>query len=506
MAAEGAKATLVAIMKDERPYILEWVAYHRLIGFDDIVIYSHDSTDGSRELLDALHRHGILTHRLQQSSIGVKPQVAAYRDAVSRCKTEWIVFLDADEFLALKADTNVKQFIARFARASPRDFVTNFHVKSILKVQDIEIMLVHSAILRQGKFANSSGEEVSLIKGASTPSVVADLAQINHYFIKSKQEFERKKRRGRADFPPEHPELYTTRTDEVFADHDRNEDEDVSLCKFRDAIEREIARLQALVDAPQTAASVLLVGVSHVTALKNAQAARVAGHAAIFDLPTFELVPKYLPIVAHVEGRQALMPDIEPDLRGAVEASPPACVIGAFWGDQHFFMSTANLPRRLDFVLPAEPDLPLDPGAEIVPYDLICDYVRYHCVHVQLLIEATLRVTRAPLYLLPAPPPVADFAAIPGGSSSKHIDGLVAQHGVAPAWLRYKFWRLVSDVYNQMAAAAGAKALPTPPESQAPDGFRRAEYDSTDWIHGNARYGELVLRQIDALLAAKAES
>jgi hypothetical protein len=294
-----------------------------------------------------------------------------------------------------------------------------------------------------------------------------------------------------------------TRTDELFTIQDRNEEADLSLYNFRDAIEREIGRLQKLIDAPQAAPSVLLFGVSHIAALKSAQAAR---NAASFDLPTFELIPKYLPIVTHVEGRQALLPDIEPDLRRAVEESPPALVIGAFWGDQHFFMSTANLPRRLDFVLPSEPDLPLDPDAEIVPYDLIYDYVRYHCVYSQLLIEATLRVTSAPLYLVPAPPPVADFAAIPGGSSNKHIDGLVARHGLAPALLRYKFWRLASDIYTQMAATTGVKTLPAPPQSLATDGFRRAEYNSTDWIHGNSAYGELVLRQIDALLALKAES
>ena len=34
-------------MRDEGPYLLEWVAYHRLIGFTDIVVCSNDCVDGS---------------------------------------------------------------------------------------------------------------------------------------------------------------------------------------------------------------------------------------------------------------------------------------------------------------------------------------------------------------------------------------------------------------------------------------------------------------------------
>jgi len=36
--------SLCAIVKNEARYLLEWVLYHRLIGFDGIVIYESDST------------------------------------------------------------------------------------------------------------------------------------------------------------------------------------------------------------------------------------------------------------------------------------------------------------------------------------------------------------------------------------------------------------------------------------------------------------------------------
>jgi len=94
-------------------------------------------------------------------------------------------------------------------------------------------------------------------------------------------------------------------------------------------------------------------------------------------------------------------------------------------------------------------------------------------------------------------PPIEDFAAIPKGSSSKAIDAMVVEHGPAPALLRYKFWRLVKTIHDEVAAAANVRVLPVPPETVQSNGFRRPEYYSTDWIHANEQYGELVLKQID---------
>lgn len=39
--------TVVTSMKDEGPYLLEWVAYHRAIGFTDIVVAANDCSDGT---------------------------------------------------------------------------------------------------------------------------------------------------------------------------------------------------------------------------------------------------------------------------------------------------------------------------------------------------------------------------------------------------------------------------------------------------------------------------
>ncbi|HSF92434.1 MAG TPA: glycosyltransferase family 2 protein, partial [Paracoccaceae bacterium] len=60
--------TILATMKNEAPFILEWVAYHQIIGFDKFVIFSNDSTDGTTEILDALDRAGIINHYFHQKA------------------------------------------------------------------------------------------------------------------------------------------------------------------------------------------------------------------------------------------------------------------------------------------------------------------------------------------------------------------------------------------------------------------------------------------------------
>ena len=52
------KITAVTTQKNEGAFLLEWIAYHKIIGFTDIVILSNDCEDGSDEMLDHLSKSG----------------------------------------------------------------------------------------------------------------------------------------------------------------------------------------------------------------------------------------------------------------------------------------------------------------------------------------------------------------------------------------------------------------------------------------------------------------
>lgn len=93
------KVTIAAVMRQEARFIIEWVAWHRLLGFD-LMIADNGGSDGQSDLLSRLHALGHLT-RLDFRAVTHKPQLPAYnallRIAAAR-EVDYIGFLDADEF------------------------------------------------------------------------------------------------------------------------------------------------------------------------------------------------------------------------------------------------------------------------------------------------------------------------------------------------------------------------------------------------------------------------
>ena len=71
------RVLLAATMRNEGPYILEWVAHHLATGFTDIVICTNDCVDGSPALLDRLHELGVITHLVHKVGPRDQAQLAA---------------------------------------------------------------------------------------------------------------------------------------------------------------------------------------------------------------------------------------------------------------------------------------------------------------------------------------------------------------------------------------------------------------------------------------------
>lgn len=93
---------LFSAQRNEGPFITEWVAYHRAIGFTDVVVVSNDCDDGSDDLLDALAATGAVHHIRQQVPADVPPQKNAAQVAMREFDFrdgDWVMWLDLDEFL-----------------------------------------------------------------------------------------------------------------------------------------------------------------------------------------------------------------------------------------------------------------------------------------------------------------------------------------------------------------------------------------------------------------------
>ena len=93
---------LMSCMRNEGIHILEWLAYHRTIGFGPIVICANDCDDGSDDLLDLLAAHGQIDHLPNPVAPGTPPQASGIARALAHLAdspADWLAHLDSDEFL-----------------------------------------------------------------------------------------------------------------------------------------------------------------------------------------------------------------------------------------------------------------------------------------------------------------------------------------------------------------------------------------------------------------------
>lgn len=101
------RLTAVTCVKNEGPYLLEWIAYHRLRGVTDFLFYSNDCDDGTDDLLTALAAHEALpgiggrVHHLPNPAERRNFQMEALRDARRHAvvrEADWLWIADVDEF------------------------------------------------------------------------------------------------------------------------------------------------------------------------------------------------------------------------------------------------------------------------------------------------------------------------------------------------------------------------------------------------------------------------
>lgn len=102
-AMRGNKIVLVTAMKNEGPFLLEWIAYHRAIGVSNFIVFTNDCTDGTDTLLDLLAARGIVEHYPNPfKEMNLKPQHAGFR-AAEKMPTvqnaDWLMTSDVDEFI-----------------------------------------------------------------------------------------------------------------------------------------------------------------------------------------------------------------------------------------------------------------------------------------------------------------------------------------------------------------------------------------------------------------------
>jgi hypothetical protein len=269
---------LCGIVRDEAPYLLEWLAWYKLLNVDQIVIYDNESQDESTSILPILHRAGEIIHRPWPNRVGEEPQLPAYRDAARQCSTEWIAYLDVDEFLVLHHDSSVVAFlgripencsaiafnqrffgsselvhyddrlvIERFVRTAAPDHFLNVWIKTMARARKIGALNnPHGCQLTSGYYGDPAGLPCAVRNECQTERISLTVGQYNHYILKSREEYLQKRAKGRVDTPSDVPEKYGKYTDEFFALHDENCWEDLSAFRLVDRVRTERDRLHQL--------------------------------------------------------------------------------------------------------------------------------------------------------------------------------------------------------------------------------------------------------------------
>ncbi|CAM4334268.1 Glycosyltransferase family 2 protein [Bordetella tumbae] len=279
------KFAVGAIFKNEDAYVLEWLAFHKIVGFSQFLIADNGSTDLTRQILSILQRHEPITLVDYPDQPDVRPQLGAYNLLTKMCPADIdaIAFVDADEFITpmegtesvvpklteLFSDPGVgglalnwacfgsggQRFweeglvIERFLRRSLVKFPVNQHYKAVIRPTNLDHWATpHHAVLKSGRYVDVLGNDLVCRDGrldSLSKNVVWSNIRINHYVVKSFEEFVlRKSPKGSAT------KAGRIKHRKYFELHDKNNEQCDDMLAFVPAVNAEVERLEALI-APE---------------------------------------------------------------------------------------------------------------------------------------------------------------------------------------------------------------------------------------------------------------
>jgi len=273
-------------MKDEGPFILEWVAWTKSIGVTDIVVFSNDCSDGSDRLLDRLDEMGEITHLPNPAQVGgrndLQPVALKYvqRMPVFR-QADFFISCDVDEFFNVRIGNGsfselfaavpsfdvlsacelnhganghvrfepgpVTQLFPRHESERPGSRKAQTGVKSIVRLSDrITAVRNHRPDLAQGGapavWLDGSGRSMTeLAEDASRNGVDRrgryDLVSLDHFALRSAESYLVKLARGDVVVPGKRVGQRYWRV------RDRNEHQTSDLSRGRDRSQTYLSRL-----------------------------------------------------------------------------------------------------------------------------------------------------------------------------------------------------------------------------------------------------------------------
>lgn len=261
--------SIVAIAKNEAPYIIEWIEFHKLVGVTRFYIYDNESSDNLRGILKPYIENGEVIYTYFP---GKSKQLAAYNDAIKKYKSKsrYMAFIDLDEFLApgvygeflpviIDNIVNKKVHTAGIGvtwrvfgssgyKEKPDGLVTenylkrgvdkcwqNYHIKTVCNPRMVkEYVSPHFPLYKLGAWSvNENGKR---LRAWFPLGQCYDKIKINHYFCKSREEALLKWNRGLAD----RNQKYDWKK---FEEHDLNDVYDDGMLDYISQLKENISKI-----------------------------------------------------------------------------------------------------------------------------------------------------------------------------------------------------------------------------------------------------------------------
>ncbi len=278
--------TVITTMKNEGAFLLEWVAHHKALGFDDLIICTNDCTDATTDMVLRMQKMGLVRHHATNYKPGSSIQRAALRQArlyPEAQNADWIYVCDADEFLTINLgdgtvdalinaaspraeviavpwrvfgsdgvkdyhDLPVTQQFQRANAAPPLDALYGAFPKSLFRggktLAALERIGVHMPIIKPIKERALRIELPNAtlrLPLAQALHVQADyrFAQVNHYCVRSRDSFLVKRDRGKVNHVNKLMEFEYWRRNDIAVEHS------LTARRYDDATAAWLANLRA---------------------------------------------------------------------------------------------------------------------------------------------------------------------------------------------------------------------------------------------------------------------
>ena len=220
---------IVSMMKNASPYVKEWLDYHLLAGVDHFFIYDNDSEDNFAEIVQPYVDAGLVTYKFYP---GKRIMMKAFNEAIDEYKylCRYIAFIDDDEFIFPQDNLNVTEVtdeilfderimggleiswmvygsnghqtadlnrgvLERFKR---RESKVNAGVKSIVNPRRVDFMWTPHFAVYFDAFAGVKQSDIDALPNVDFK--IADKIVLNHYWLKSLEEYIRRKSSTDANF------------------------------------------------------------------------------------------------------------------------------------------------------------------------------------------------------------------------------------------------------------------------------------------------------------------